>query len=119
MGNLLMVTVHAANKHDTMSGIFPAMWAVEKYPSIRKISADGGYRGTFEEDVKSVLGIEVEISMRKDPAKWQLMAKRWIVERTLAWLNWSRRLSKDYEILICSERSMIKISHIYTLIKRL
>ena len=39
----IMVTVHAANKHDTMSGIFPAMWAVEKYPSIEKISADGGY----------------------------------------------------------------------------
>ena len=119
MGNLLMVTVHAANKNDTMSGIFPAMWVLEKYPSIKKISADGGYRGTFEENVKSVLGIEVEISMRKDATKWQIMAKRWIVERTLAWLNWSRRLTKDYEILVSSEESMIKIAHIYTLIKRL
>ena len=119
MGNLLMVTVHAANKHDTMSGIFPAMWAVEKYPSIEKISADGGYRRTFEEDVKSVLGIEVEISMRKDPRKWQLMVKRWIVERTLSWFNWSRRLSKDYEIAISSEEAMMKISHFHTLIKRL
>ena len=99
-----MITVHAANKHDTMSGIFPAMWTLEKYPSIEKINADGGYRGTFEENVKSVLGIEVEISMRKAPIKWQLMAKRWIVERTLAWLNWSRRLSEDYEILICSKK---------------
>ena len=45
------------------------------------------------------------------------MAKRWIVGRILSRLNWSRRLSKDYEIAISSEEAMIKISHFHTLIK--
>ena len=50
---------------------------------------------------------------------FQIIPKRWIVERTFAWLNYSRRLSKDYEIKTASEEAMIIISHIHTLIKRL
>ena len=59
---------------------------------------------------------------------WQVLPKRWIVERTFAWLNHSRRLSKDYELTVASAETLIKlssaatlikISHIHTLLKRL
>ncbi|MBR1730460.1 MAG: transposase [Selenomonadaceae bacterium] len=50
---------------------------------------------------------------------FQIIPKRWILERTFAWLNYSRRLSKDYEIKTASEEAMIIISHIHMLIKRL
>ena len=51
MGNLLAVVVHAANIHDTKSGILAARKAFEKYPTIQRFCADAGYRKTFEQDV--------------------------------------------------------------------
>ena len=89
------------------------MFAACAYPAIRRFGADRGYRGTFIYEVYSLLGCRVDIS---DNIK---AGKRWIAERTFAWLNNSRRLSKDYEILTSSAEAMIKISHIHTLLKRL
>ena len=72
-----------------------------------------GYRGTFINDAYALIHCGVDIS------KNIKSGKRWVVERTLAWLNNSRRLSKDYEILTDSAEAMVKISHIHTLLKRL
>ena len=118
MGNLLSVTIHAANIHDTKSGISPARKAFEKYPTIEKFCGDEGYRKSFEEDVFSELGLGVDISARINPG-WEVLPKRWVVERTFAWMNNSRRLSKDYEITTESEESFIMISHLHTLLRRL
>jgi Transposase DDE domain. len=119
MGNLLAIIVHAANIHDTKSGIDPARLAFESYPSIKKFCADAGYRGTFVADLQETLGIDVDISEKIKPHEWEKLKWRWVVERTLSWLNNSRRLSKDYEISIASEEAMVKISHMNTLLKRL
>ena len=56
MGNLLAITVHAANIHDTKSGINPATKAFEKFPTIQRFCGDDGYRKSFEEDVSQQLG---------------------------------------------------------------
>lgn len=119
MGNLLAVVVHAANTHDTKSGIAPATLAFECYPSIKKFCADMGYRGTFILDVDEVLGLGVDISEKIKPHEWEKLPWRWVVERTFSWLNNSRRLSKDYEISIASAEAVVKISHLHTLLKRL
>jgi len=50
---------------------------------------------------------------------WQVLPKRWIVEGTFAWLNHSRRFSKDYELMVASAETLIKIAHIHTLLNRL
>ena len=118
MGNLLAVVVHAANIHDTKSGINPAEKAFEKYPGIEKFCGDEGYRKSFEEDVLAKLGLNVDISARIKPG-WEVLPKRWVVERTFAWANNSRRLSKDYEITIKSEEAMFMISHSRVLLRRL
>ena len=89
------------------------------YPTLQKICGDGGYRGSFVNEAYKYFSLEVEISKKLKPHCWQVLPKRWIVERTFAWLNWSRRLSKDFEITTDSEETMIKISHIHTLLKRL
>jgi transposase len=60
--------------------------AVEKYPSLQGVCADAGYRKTFEEFVQKVLKKNVGISARITPG-WAILAKRWVVERTFAWLN--------------------------------
>ena len=117
MGNLLAVVVHAANIHDTKSGIYPSIQAFKKYPTIKKFCGDAGYRKSFEEDIRDQLGIGVDISARIKPI-WEVLPKRWVVERTLSWLNNSRRLSKDYEITVKSEEAIICISHLHTLLHR-
>ena len=116
MGNLLSVVVHAANIHDTKSGINPAKRAFEKYPTIKKFCGDEGYRKSFEGDVLAELGLGVDISARIVP-EFAVLPKRWVVERTFAWMNYSRRLAKDYEYSINSEENWIMISHLHTLLR--
>ena len=118
MGNLLAVSVHAANIHDTVFGVIPAMTAYEQYPTIEKFCGDEGYRKTFENEVFSELGLGVDISKRIDP-KFAVIPKRWVVERTFGWLGHSRRLAKDYEIRTYYSEAMVHVSHLHTLLKRL
>ena len=119
LGNLLAVVVHAANIHDTKAGIMPAKQACKRYPSIERFCADAGYRGTFTFDASQTLGRGVDISEKIKPHEWEKLPWRWIVERTLAWFNHSRRLSKDYEILTASAEAVSMISHAHTLLNRL
>jgi putative transposase len=118
MGNLLAVAVHAANIHDTVFGLVPAMQAYDNYPTIKKFCGDEGYRKTFVDEVKAELGLDVDISERISP-KFEIIPKRWIVERTLGWLGNSRRLAKDYEIRTFYAEAVVHISHLHTLLKRL
>ena len=116
-GNLLAVCVHAANIHDAKSGINPAKQAFKKYPTIKKFCGDEGYRKSFEEAVLSELALGVDISKRIDP-KFAVIPKRWVVERTFAWANHSRRLFKDVEIKTAFEENIFMISHLHTLLRR-
>ncbi len=87
------------------------------HPSIQRFCADAGYRKTFEQDVSNVLGLGVDISVRIKP-EWEVLPKRWIVERSPAWINNSRRLSKDYKISVCSAQAVCTIASFRTLLKR-
>ena len=117
MGNLLKIKVHAANIHDTTAGGEVFKEALKKYPTIKGCGADEGYRKTFETIVKA-LGKTIKISEKIKPKGWAVLAQRWVVERTFAWANNSRRLSKDYEITTVSAENMFYISHLHTLLKR-
>ena len=89
------------------------------YPTIQAFCADAGYRRSFVANVETILGLKVDISPKIKPIGFHVVPKRWVVERTFAWLNNSRRLAKDFEKTINSQEAMIKISHIHTLLKRL
>ena len=86
-------------------------------PTIKKFCGDAGYRKTFVNNIKDFLGLDVDISERIKP-EWEILPKRWVVERTFAWLGHSRRLSKDYEISTNSSVTMVIISHLHTLLRR-
>ena len=118
MGNLLFIKVHAANIHDTMSGCYVYQMAKFKYSSIKGGSADAGYRGTFVEFVKVKFGDTIDISEKIKPKEFEILPKRWRVERTFAWANWSRILSKDYEIKAIYAENNFMISHLHTLLRR-
>ncbi|WP_395146828.1 IS5 family transposase [Moraxella atlantae] len=118
IGNLLGVVVHAANIHDTKAGIMVVDKVLQIYPTIEAISADAGYRKTFEQEVMSHHNIPVDISTKIN-GEWKIIAKRWVVERNFAWLNNARRLAKDFEVTVLSAESFIKISHIAQLLRNL
>lgn len=117
-GHLLYLKVHAANTHDTVAGCSVFKETLQQYPTLKGVCADAGYRKTMEEFVKTVLGKTIEISERIKPG-WVILAKRWVVERTFAWLNHFRRLSKDYEITTNSSENYTMIAHSMILLKRL
>lgn len=116
-GNLLHIKVHQANTHDTVGGCKVFQEALQKYPTLDGVCADAGYRKTMEEFVRNILKKTIILSERIAPG-WAVLAKRWVVERTFAWLNHYRRLSKDYEIAVVSAENMIMIAHSMLLLRR-
>lgn len=117
-GHLLHIKVHAANIHDTIAAPSVLDRAKEKFPSIQGFSADEGYRGTTVEHVEKKMQLIMEIS-KKIKDGWAILAKRWVVERTLSWINNCRRLSKDFEILTCASENFIRIAMIQIMLDRL
>ena len=115
-GHILAVRVHAANIHDTIAGADVFTRAVWKYRTIKAVCGDEGYRGTFLEFVES-LGLTCDISARIKQ-EFDVLAKRWRVERTFSWFNAYRLLSKDFEITASSQEADIMIAHSHTLLRR-
>jgi putative transposase len=83
------------------------------------IFADGGYAGRFVDWTRGRYGRFIEIVKRPSLHHFVVLPKRWIVERTFAWLGKYRRLSKDYETLTESSESMIHIAMINLMVHRL
>lgn len=109
LGNLLGVEVQAGNLHDTKGGPSVLRKSSEKHPTITGYSGDAGYRGTTVDYVSKTLNLTIFISQKiKDT--FSILPKRWIVERTFAWLGKFRRLAKDFEILKQTAENIIRIS---------
>ena len=108
LGCLLAVVVHAANIHDTVAAESLLHRAFTDYPTLKAISADAGYRKTAEE-ATAKLGRLMHISHRIED-KFAVLPKRWIVERTFAWLCNARRLSKDYEVKAPVSQAFIQVA---------
>ncbi len=109
LGNLLHVVVHAANRSDTKAAGSILSRATEKYPNLQAFLGDAGYRGTAVEYVENELKLTLHI-VEKLGTGFTVLPKRWIVERTFAWLGGFRRLSKDVEILTATAENMIRIA---------
>jgi transposase len=116
-GHILFVLIHAANIHDTTMGSFVFECALHKYPSLKGVCADAGYRGKTVDGVTE-LGKTIEISERIKP-EWEILPKRWRVERTFGWFTGYRRLAKDFEKSIESASNVVMIAHSMVLLKRL
>lgn len=120
VGNLLEVVVHTADIADCKGAPLLIERVAQTFPTIKKIWADGGYKGDLFELVKETLGAVLEVVEREAGQKgFQVLPKRWVVERTFAWFEWYRRLSKDYERLIECSESMIYLASIRMMLKRI
>ena len=93
--------VHAADVQDRDGGVLVVATLFGLYPFLLKLYADSGYTGPkFQAGLaQACRQVNVEIVKRSDAAKgsFVVLPKRWIVERTIAWLNRCRRLAKDWE----------------------
>ncbi len=122
MGLLLHVIVHAADIQERDGGVLTLATLFGRYPFLRKLFADGGYQGPqFQQGVKAVLPqLVVEIIKRTDKAKgFEVLPRRWVVERTIAWLNRCRRLAKDFENLNSTTVAFIKLASIRLMLRKL
>ena len=117
-GHPLAIMVHPANENDGMKGCDVFEQAVNRYPSIEGVCADGGYRGTFVGYVSEMFCVAVDIVL-SIPKTFQILPKRWVVERSFAWLNGFRRLSKDYEILTDSAVALVQLAFSHLFLKKL
>jgi putative transposase len=114
------MVVHAASVQDRDGAKLVLEKVKGKLPRLQLIWADGGYAGQLIEWVKSACGWVLEIIKRSDDAKgFEVLPKRWIVERTFGWFGWYRRLSKDYEERIDSSEALIRICMIHRMLRQL
>ena len=128
LGLVLLVVVTAANVQDRdgaralLQGLFERIKKSKysRWSRLKLIWADGGYRGELIEWIKHTFGWTLEIVEKlADQVGFQVLPKRWIVERTFAWLNRQRRLSKDYERLSATSEAFIYIAMIRLMVRRL
>lgn len=120
VGNLLEVVVHTADVADCKGAPSLIEKVAQTFPTINKIWADGGYKGDLIDLVKETLGAVLEVVEREAGQKgFQVLPKRWVVERTFAWFEWYRRLSRDYERLVECSESMIYLASIRMMLKRI
>ena len=120
IGLLLIVVVHTANIQDRDGAKLVLEQIKDAFPRLKLILADAGYSGQLVDWVSSVCGWILEIVKRSDDVKgFQVLPRRWVVERTFGWLGRYRRLSKDYEGSTESSQALIYAAMIHIMARRL
>jgi transposase len=114
----VVVTIAAIQDRDGAVRLLAALRA--KFSTIALVWADGGYAGRLVRWAQAVLGVAVTIVKRTDDlAGFQVIPRRWVVERTLAWISKHRRCVRDYETLPEDAEAMVYIAMIMTMSRRL
>jgi putative transposase len=120
LGLLLGVVVHEADLQDRDGLWLLCAQLAHRFVRLTRLIADGGYAGRMERIVPRVFGWTLQIVKRSEGARgFEVLPKRWIVERTLAWFGRNRRLSKEYEERPESSEAMIYLSMIHLMVRRL
>lgn len=119
-GFLIFILVHAADIQDRDGAVDVLAGIRHRFPWLRHVFADGGYAGQKLRDALAAMGKwTVEVIRRSDTAKgFHVLPRRWVVERTFAWLGRCRRLAKDWEKSIESSTAWALIASIRMLTRR-
>jgi putative transposase len=119
-GNLLVVQVHAANVQDRDGAEQVLAETHDLCPSVTYGWADQAYAGELVEWAATLLGITLSIMKRPSNQKgFAVLVRRWVVERSIVWLNRCRRLSKDFEHHLKNSEAMVYWASIQRMLRRL
>jgi putative transposase len=131
-GLVIGVTVHEANIADRDGAKLLVEKVGDQLPRMEKIWADRGYNGKIGEWIKERLGWTLEIV--KPPRRWvrvpadeeppswvgfTVLPRRWVIERTIAWILRNRRMSRDYEFLAQTTEALVYVAMIRLMLRRL
>ncbi len=120
IGLLIIVKVLAAHIQDRDGAKLLLAEVKERMPRLHLIWADGGYRGKIITWVATTCLWLMQVVKRNDDVQgFKVLPRRWVVERTFAWLSRNRRLSKDYERLCETSEAWIYTAMIHLMLKRL
>jgi putative transposase len=123
VGLVLIAIVHPANIQDRDGAKVVLERIKHRFSRLRLIWADGGYAGQLIDWLRGLrkrAKVQIEIVKRSDDLKgFNVLPRRWVVERTFGWLGRYRRLSKDYEFLTDSSEAMIHIAMTGLMLRRL
>ncbi|MFJ2095532.1 IS5 family transposase [Streptomyces sp. NPDC087901] len=119
LGLLLAVAVTAANVGDRDAAVPLLRQLRSLHREITLVCADGGYTGSLVGWANEKLELTLEVVKRTDMSGFVVLPRRWVVERTFAWLMHSRRLARDYETLTATSEAMIQWSMITRMSRRL
>ncbi len=113
--------VHSAGVQDRDGGVLLMASLFGMFPFLLKLYADSGYTGpNFQQGLKRVCRqVNVEIVKRSDAGKFVVLPKRWIVERTIGWLNRCRRLAKDWECLSRNGLAFLRWASVRLMVRKL
>lgn len=113
------IEVTTADVTDREGALWMFLLNVETLSAVVKLLVDGAYTGEpFAQRVKAMLGAEVEIAKRSELHKFAVMPKRWVVERSFAWLDKCRRLWKNCERKLHTSQQMMVLAFIALLLRR-
>ena len=118
---MIGVVVTEANTSERLGAVFVLSETIEKLSRLKVLWVDQGYSGpNFQRAVQQVCGETVKVDVIERQSKgFEVLPKRWIVERSFGWMNRYRRLSKDYEIYTENSEAMICGSFIRLMVRRL
>jgi len=119
-GNLLDGLVRPADIQDRDGAPELIERCRDAYPSLSRLFADGGYAGQkLATAIAHLDRLAIEIVKRSDVHRFVVLPRRWVVERTIAWLNRCRRLAKDWEATIASSEAWLIIASIRRMTRRI
>jgi transposase len=121
LGLLLSMVVHAAGMADRNGGRLVVAKLKGIWTTIQRVFADGGYSlvGKADQTLQTLGDYVLHIVRRTDFSSFKVLPKRWIVERTFAWLETNRRNAKSYERKTCTAEAIVQLSAIRLMLNRL
>ena len=118
LGLVLAVIIQSASVQDRDGAGEVIRILKENWKRVTKLFADGGYGGKLIEKIKIAFKIQLQIVKRSQKHQFLPLPKRWIVERTFAWIDTNRRNSKNYERSNDSAVAMVWLASIRIMINR-
>ena len=120
LGFLMAIVIHNANINDREGAKLLLERVKCKYHRLTKILVDQGYTGELVEWTMKIFGWVMEVVNKvAGISGFNVLPKRWVVERTFGWFNFQRRLSKDYELLPCCSEAMVRLAMIRIMLNKI